>query len=83
MMSNEKWLKDKDKEDKDIEEEIMFNDEANSQNYQNSTFGTVITDAVATQFLNSIQQTEKQPSQPTNSVRERKLAILLDKKGEN
>lgn len=64
-------------------DEIMFNDEANSQNYQNSTFGTVITDAVATQFLNSIQQTEKQPSQPVNSVRERKLAILLDKKGEN
>lgn len=83
MMSNETWLTAKDAVDKGFADEIMFNDEANSQNYQNSTFGTVITDAVATQFLNSIQQTEKQPSQPTNSVREQKLAILLDKKGEN
>ena len=83
MMSNETWLTAKDAVDKGFADEIMFNDEANNQNYQNSTFGTVITDAVATQFLNSIQQTEKQPSQPTNSVREQKLAILLDKKGEN
>ena len=82
MMSNETWLTAKDAVDKGFADEIMFNDEVNSQNYQNSTFGTVITDAVATQFLNSIQQTEKQPSQPTNSVREQKLAILLDK-GEN
>jgi len=83
MMSNETWLTAKDAVDKGFADEIMFDDEANNRNYQNSTFGTVITDAVATQFLNSIQQTEKQPSQPTNSVRERKLAILLDKKGEN
>ena len=82
MMSNETWLTAKDAVDKGFADEIMFNDESNNQNYQNSTFGTVITDAVATQFLNSIQQTEKQPSQPVNSVRERKLAILLDKKGE-
>lgn len=83
MMSNETWLTAKDAVDKGFADEIMFDDEANNRNYQNSTFGTVITDAVATQFLNSIQQTEKQPSQPTNSVREQKLAILLDKKGEN
>ena len=83
MMSNETWLTAKDAVDKGFADEIMFDDEANNRNYQNSTFGTVITDAVATQFLNSIQQTEKQPSQPVNSVRERKLAILLDKKGEN
>lgn len=83
MMSNETWLTAKDAIDKGFADEIMFNDEVNNQNYQNSTFGTVITDAVATQFLNSIQQTEKQPSHPVNSVRERKLAILLDKKGEN
>lgn len=82
MMSNETWLTAKDAVDKGFADEIMFDDEANNRNYQNSTFGTVITDAVATQFLNSIQQTEKQPSQPTNSVRERKLAILLNK-GEN
>ena len=82
MMSNETWLTAKDAVDKGFADEIMFNDEVNSQNYQNSTFGTVITDAVATQFLNSIQQTEKQPSQPVNSVREQKLAILLNKKGE-
>ena len=82
MMSNETWLTPKDAVDKGFADEIMFNDEVNSKNYQNSTFGTVITDAVATQFLNSIQQTEKQPSQPTNSVREQKLAILLNK-GEN
>ena len=75
LMSNETWLTAKDAVDKGFADEIMFNDEANSQNYQNSTFGTVITDAVATQFLNSIQ--------PVNSVREQKLAILLDKKGEN
>lgn len=80
LMSNETWLTAKDAVDKGFADEIMFNDEANSQNYQNSTFGTVITDAVATQFLNSIQQIEdKQPSQPVNSVRERKLAILLGK----
>lgn len=83
LMSNETWLTAKDAVDKGFADEIMFNDESNNQNYQNATFGTVITDAVATQFLNSIQQTEKQPSQPVNSVRERKLAILLDKKGEN
>lgn len=83
MMANETWLTAKDAVDKGFADEIMFDDEANNRNYQNSTFGTVITDAVATQFLNSIQQTEKQPSQPTNSVREQKLAILLDKKGEN
>lgn len=83
MMSNETWLTAKDAVDKGFADEIMFDDEANNRNYQNSTFGTVITDAVATQFLNSIQQTEKQPSQSVNSVRERKLAILLDKKGEN
>ena len=82
MMSNETWLTAKDAVDKGFADEIMFNDESNNQNYQNSTFGTVITDAVATQFLNSIQQTDKQPSQTVNSVRERKLAILLDKKGE-
>ena len=83
MMSNETWLTAKDAVDKGFADEIMFDDEASNRNYQNSTFGTVITDAVASQFLNSIQQTEKQPSQPVNSVRERKLAILLDKKGEN
>lgn len=83
LMSNETWLTAKDAVDKGFADEIMFNDEANNKSYQNATFGTVITDAVATQFLNSIQQTEKQPSQPVNSVRERKLAILLDKKGEN
>ena len=83
MMSNETWLTAKDAVDKGFADEIMFDDEANNRNYQNSAFGTVITDAVATQFLNSIQQTEKQPSQSVNSVRERKLAILLDKKGEN
>ena len=83
LMSNETWLTAKDAVDKGFADEIMFNDEANNKSYQNATFGTVITDAVATQFLNSIQQTEKQPSQPTNSVRERKLAILLNKKGEN
>ena len=83
LMSNETWLTAKDAVDKGFADEIMFNDEANNKSYQNATFGTVITDAVATQFLNSIQQTEKKPSQPVNSVRERKLAILLDKKGEN
>ena len=83
MMSNETWLTAKDAVDKGFADEIMFDDEASNRSYQNSTFGTVITDAVAAQFLNSIQQTEKQPSQPVNSVRERKLAILLDKKGEN
>lgn len=83
MMSNETWLTAKDAVDKGFADEIMFDDEANNRNYQNSTFGTVITDAVATQFLNSIQQTEEQSSQLTNSVREQKLAILLDEKGEN
>lgn len=83
LMSNETWLTAKDAVDKGFADEIMFNDEANNKSYQNATFGTVITDAVATQFLNSIQQTEKKPSQPVNSVRERKLAILFDKKGEN
>ena len=83
LMSNETWLTAKDAVDKGFADEIMFNDEANNKSYQNATFGTVITDAVATQFLNSIQRTEKKPSQPVNSVRERKRAILLDKKGEN
>lgn len=79
LMSNETWLTAKDAVDKGFADEIMFDDEVNNRNYQNATFGTVITDSIATQFLNSIQKNEEQPSQPVDSVRERKLAILLEK----
>lgn len=80
LMSNETWLTAKDAVDKGFADEIMFNDETNNRNYQNG-FGTVITDAVATQFLNSLADSteNKQPSQPKQSVREQKLAILLGK----
>lgn len=77
MMSNETWLTAKDAVDKGFADEIMFDDEANNRNYQNSTFGTVITDAVATQFLNAIQ--DSKPIKPKNSIREQKMAILLEK----
>lgn len=76
MMSNETWLTAKDAVDKGFADEIMFDDEANNRNYQNG-FGTVITDAVATQFLNAIQ--DSKPIKPKNSIREQKLAILLEK----
>lgn len=76
MMSNETWLTAKDAVDKGFADEIMFDDEANNRNYQNG-FGTVITDAVATQFLNAIQ--DSKPIKPKNSIREQKMAILLEK----
>lgn len=79
LMSRETWMTAKDAVDKGFADEIMFADEANSRNYQNG-FGTVITDATAIQFLNEIEMTTKTPnSQPSNSLREQKLAILLDK----
>ncbi len=79
LMQAETWLTAKDAVDKGFADEIMFNDEVNNRNYQNG-FGTVITDAVATQFLNSLSSNEPKPTpQPTNTLKEQKLAILLQK----
>ena len=75
LMSAETWLTAKDAVDKGFADEIMFDDQFNNRNYQNG-YGTVITDAVATQFINKFNT---QHSQPENSVREQKLAILLGK----
>lgn len=81
MMTSETWLTAKDAVDKGFADEIMFDDEVNGRNFQNG-FGTVITDAVAANFLNSIsaaEKTEQQHSRPESSLKERKLAILLGK----
>ena len=75
LMSAETWLTAKDAVDKGFADEIMFDDQVNNRNYQNG-YGTVITDAVATQFINKFNT---QHSQPKNSLREQKLAILLGK----
>ena len=84
LMANETWLNAKAAVDKGFADEIMFNESDDEPTFEN-TIHTLPSKSAINKFKNLIakEKLNKQPSQPTNSVRERKLAILLDKKGEN
>ena len=84
LMSNETWMNAKVAVDKGFADEIMFNESDDEPNFENAIHA-LPSKAAINKFKNLIakEKLNKQPSQPVNSVRERKLAILLDKKGEN
>ena len=68
----------------DLEHEIMFNESDDEPIFENAIHA-LPSKAAINKFKNLIakEKLNKQSSQSTNSVRERKLAILLDEKGEN
>ncbi|QIM45739.1 Clp protease ClpP [Streptococcus ruminicola] len=77
LMSNETWMNAQTAVDKGFADEIMFVDE-NKPLITNSLHSLPSREALNKFFnMQFKEQTEKQPSQPVNSVRERKLAILL------
>lgn len=84
LMSNETWMNAKVAVDKGFADEIMFNESDDEPIFENAIHA-LPSKAAINKFKNLIakEKLNKQPSQPVNSVRERKLAILLDKKGEN
>ena len=84
LMSNETWMNAKVAVDKGFADEIMFNESDDEPIFENAVHA-LPSKAAINKFKNLIakEKLNKQSSQPTNSVRERKLAILLDKKGEN
>ena len=84
LMANETWLNAKAAVDKGFADEIMFNESDDEPIFENAIHA-LPSKAAINKFKNLIakEKLNKQPSQPVNSVRERKLAILLDKKGEN
>lgn len=84
LMSNETWMNAKVAVDKGFADEIMFNESDDEPIFENAIHA-LPSKAAINKFKNLIakEKLNKQSSQPTNSVRERKLAILLDKKGEN
>lgn len=84
LMSNETWMNAKVAVDKGFADEIMFNESDDEPIFENAIHA-LPSKAAINKFKNLIakEKLNKQSSQSTNSVRERKLAILLDKKGEN
>lgn len=84
LMSNETWMNAKVAVDKGFADEIMFNESDDEPIFENAIHA-LPSKAAINKFKNLIakEKLNKQSSQPVNSVRERKLAILLDKKGEN
>lgn len=84
LMSNETWMNAKVAVDKGFADEIMFNESDDEPIFENAIHA-LPSKAAINKFKNLIakEKLNKQSSQPINSVRERKLAILLDKKGEN
>ena len=84
MMDAETWLTAQQAVDKGFADEIMFNESDDEPIFENAIHA-LPSKAAINKFKNLIakEKLNKQPSQPVNSVRERKLAILLDKKGEN
>lgn len=50
---------------------------------KNAEANKALEDEIEKRIVGAKTITQRQPSQPVNSVRERKLAILLDKEGEN
>ena len=84
LMSNETWMNAKVAVDKGFADEIMFNESDDEPIFENAIHA-LPSKAAINKFKNLIakEKLNKQSSQSTNSVRERKLAILLDEKGEN
>ncbi|WEB74417.1 head maturation protease, ClpP-related [Streptococcus anginosus] len=84
LMSNETWMNAKVAVDKGFADEIMFNESDDEPTFENAMHA-LPSKAAINKFKNLIakEKLNKQSSQPKNSLREKKLAILLDKKGEN
>lgn len=84
LMSNETWMNAKAAVDKGFADEIMFNESDDEPMFENAVHALPSKVAI-NKFKNLIakEKLNKQQSQPKNSLREQKLAILLDKKGEN
>lgn len=84
LMSNETWMNAKAAVDKGFADEIMFNESDDEPMFENAVHA-LPSKAAINKFKNFIakEKLNKQQSQPKNSLREQKLAILLDEKGEN
>lgn len=84
LMATETWMNAKVAVDKGFADEIMFNESDDEPTFENAMHA-LPSKAAINKFKNLIakEKLNKQPSQPKNSLREKKLAILLDKKGEN
>jgi scaffolding protein len=84
LMATETWMNAKVAVDKGFADEIMFNESDDEPMFENAMHA-LPSKAAINRFKNLIakEKMNKQPSQPKNSLREKKLAILLDKKGEN
>ncbi|KAA9306238.1 head maturation protease, ClpP-related [Streptococcus anginosus] len=80
MMSNETWMNAKVAVDKGFADEIMFNESDDEPTFENAIHA-LPSKAAINKFKNLIakEKLNKQPSQPKNSLREKKLAILLQK----
>lgn len=85
LMSTETWMNAKAAVDKGFADEIMFNDADEEPTFENALIGNLPSKAAINKFRNLIakQKNNTGPSQPKNSLREQKLAILLGKKGGN
>ena len=84
LMATETWMNAKVAVDKGFADEIMFNESDDEPTFENAMHA-LPSKAAINRFKNLIakEKLNKQTSQPKNSLREKKLAILLDKKGEN
>ena len=80
MMSNETWMNAKVAGDKGFAHEIMFNESDDEPTFDNAVHQLPSKSAI-NKFKNLIakEKLNKQPSQPKNSLRDKKLAILLQK----
>lgn len=80
MMSNETWMNAKVAVDKGFADEIMFNESDDEPTFENAVHQLPSKTAI-NKFKNLIakEKLNKQPSQPKNSLRDKKLAILLQK----
>ena len=85
LMTTETWMNAKVAVDKGFADEIMFNDADEEPTFENALIGNLPSKAAINKFRNLIakQKNNTGPSQPKNSLREQKLAILLGKKGGN
>jgi ATP-dependent Clp protease protease subunit len=80
MMSNETWMNAKVAVDKGFADEIMFNESDDEPTFENAMHA-LPSKAAINKFKNLIakEKLNKQPSQPKNLLKEKKLAILLQK----
>lgn len=80
LMATETWMNAKVAVDKGFADEIMFNESDDEPTFENAMH-TLPSKAAINKFKNLIakEKLNKQPSQPKNSLREKKLAILLQK----